>query len=661
MASMTNDFIKEEITISTKVKSCNTCPHKTIEQGGVLACTAKGAADQGYIIQRVELDSISPRCPLNTKQFDADEANEMLDKFGIHPRDTNTYPATLLCDFYKVSHREQYPEGTELIYSTWIPRSNKYYPSCNKVVAFWFQAFIKKYLIDYFNENFFNKKKKDIIDEYVRVIQYALGVSNPDSKHISDLHDLGYLPIKIKALPEGTRVPMRVPMLTVENTHPSFFWLTNYLETLMSCELWQPSTSATIADQYKQILSKYALETAGSVDGVEFQGHDFSMRGMCGLEAAASSGSGHLLSFVGTDTIPAIVNLEKYYNADIESELVGTSIPATEHSVMCAGGDGADELETYRRLVTKVYPNGLVSIVSDTWDLWNTITNILPQLKDEIMARDGKVVIRPDSGNPCDIICGTFGSVKKIDADFINNDDWALDYLQDEITEDTPHGERGAESWSEVVQCEGKFYKVGISNVQWDRYDKQYYFIDNYETPTITWEQLTLQPAQKGVIELLWDIFGGTVNEQGYKVLDSHIGAIYGDAITPERCIEICERLKAKGFASTNMVYGIGSYTYQMKTRDSFGFAMKSTLCRINGVEKFIYKDPITDDGTKKSLTGAVAVYEGALSEDIWATDKLTLIEAEDESRNLLRTIFQDGKLLVDDTLQEIRARLADA
>ena len=167
-------------------------------------------------------------------------------------------------------------------------------------------------------------------------MKYTLGVTEPYTKHIEELHDLRYMPIKIKAVKEGTLVPLRVPMLTIENTKPGFFWLTNYLETLMSCSLWIPSTSATIALEYRKILEQYAKETVGDNGFVPFQGHDFSMRGMGALESSKMSGAGHLLSFVGTDTIPAILFAEENYNANIEKELIGCSIPATEHSVASA-------------------------------------------------------------------------------------------------------------------------------------------------------------------------------------------------------------------------------------------------------------------------------------------------------------------------------------
>jgi nicotinamide phosphoribosyltransferase len=484
------------------------------------------------------------------------------------------FTPTLLADFYKISHREQYPEGTEMIYSTWTPRTSRK-EGITEVVAFGFQSFIKEYLIDYFNDNFFNKTKEDVVSEYIRVIKFTLGKEVVDTQHIEDLHDLGYLPIKIKAVDEGTLIPIRVPLMTIENTNPKFFWITNFLETLMSCQLWQPTTSATIAYQYRMILDKYASETNGDLSGVQFQGHDFSMRGMGSLESAMLSGSGHLLSFTGTDTIPAIHYLEQYYNANIEKELVGCSISATEHSVMCTYGK-ENEIEAYKRLITEVYPSGFASIVSDTWDLWEVLDKIIKPLKKEILNRDGRIVVRPDSGDPVEIICGN------------------------------PNGET--------------------------------------------------EDERNGVVEILWDIFGGTITDKGFKQLDTHIGCIYGDAITIERCEEICNRLKAKGFASTNMVYGIGSYTYQYNTRDTFGFALKSTYAVVNGEERMLFKDPVTDNGVKKSQRGKVVVLDS--NDGIIYKDGLNATEEAMVKDNLLTKVFENGKLIKDLSLSEIRNKL---
>ncbi len=479
--------------------------------------------------------------------------------------------ATLLCDFYKVSHREMYPTGTETIYSTWTPRASRM-KGVDEVVAFGYQAFFTK-LNEIFEKDFFSRTKEEIVSEYTRVIKNTLGVQSPDTSHIEALHDLGYLPLEVKAVAEGTVVPLRVPILTIQNTNPKFFWLTNYIETLASCELWQASTSATIAREYRKIMDKYAMETVGNTDFVPFQGHDFSMRGMSSLESAMTSGMGHLLSFVGTDTIPAITAAEHYYGANVEKELVGTSIPATEHSVQCTYGD---DMKYFSSMISDVHPSGFVSIVSDGYDFWDVIGRVIPSLKSNIMARDGKVVVRPDSGDPVLIVCGD------------------------------PNGKTELE--------------------------------------------------RKGAVEALWDIFGGTVSEKGYKILDSHIGLIYGDAITLRRCEEISEKLKSKGFASINTVYGIGSYTYQYNTRDTFGYALKSTLAVINGDEKMIFKDPKTDDGTKKSQKGKVVVFED-VSGTIKFIDCLPL--TTELPINLLQTIYKDGKLVNKQSFSDIRKKLA--
>jgi nicotinamide phosphoribosyltransferase len=365
-------------------------------------------------------------------------------------------------------------------------------------------------------------------------------------------------------------------------------------------------TSATIAHTYRKVLKGWQEKTDKEKAWfIDWQGHDFSMRGMDSVDATISSGLGHLTSFSGTDSLPAIYGARKFYG---EEGFVGGSVNATEHSVMCAGGK-EDEIETFRRLLT-TYPTGILSVVSDTWDLWRVCTEYVSELKEEILARkDGKLVIRPDSGDPVDILCGDRGH------------SWnRTDYkeLQDE------NGNYLVDFYGELEYNEGK----------------------------------VVTPNQyKGVIELLWDVFGGTVNEQGYKVLDPHIGAIYGDSITIERADEICRRLEAKGFASTNVVLGIGSFTYQYNTRDTFGFAMKATYVEVNGEGREIFKDPITDDGTKKSATGLLRVDEvtGSHGKGILLKDKASW---EEEKGGLLQVIYEDGVFHNQITLTEIRKKL---
>lgn len=489
----------------------------------------------------------------------------------------NNTPITLLADFYKLSHRKQYPQGTTKVYSTLTPRSNKYAPYSDEIVWFGLQYFIKEYLIDRFNKDFFSKPKDEVISEYSRLVEFSLGKQYAETKHIEELHDLGYLPIKISTLPEGSLVPMRVPVMTIENTHDDFFWLTNFLETILSTSIWLPTTSATLAYSYRKVLNDYAIKTTGSTSGVEFQGHDFSMRGMSSEQSATVSGTGHLLSFKGTDTIPSILFLEKYYNGNIEKSLIGASIPATEHSVMCSYGQ-ENEKDLLTHLLTEVYPTGLFSAVCDTWDFWKLVSEYLPELKETIMSRDGKLVIRPDSGNPVDIICGT-------------------------------------------VLTGGK------------------------------------TPEEKGLIEVLYEIFGGQINELGFKVLDSHIGAIYGDSITLEIAKEICEKLYKKGFATTNVVFGIGSYSYQYATRDTFGFAVKATYAIVNNEERMLFKDPKTDSGIKKSQKGLVVVNKDDNGK-FFFEDNFVDNEEYKSKTNLLETVFINGDLIKETSLDEIRTKL---
>lgn len=469
-----------------------------------------------------------------------------------------------LKDFYKTGHVHQYPQGTNLIFSNLTPRK-ALMPGMSSSVWFGLQYFIKRYLqgafVDLFN------RYSPCWMEYAGFMHKTLGMPGENSwnkfDHIKALEKLKYLPIAIYALPELTVVPCGVPAMVMFNTHPDFAWVVGMLETLLCSTLWPLCTSATIAREYRMILDQYATMTSDMPEFVDYQAHDFSFRGMFGPEAAAMSGMAHLQYFNGSDTIPALLYNQEYYGKPLHL----ASVPASEHSVQCVWGEEHEE-ETFRHLITNVYPTGVVSIVSDSWNLWRVIGEYLPRLRDRIMSRDGSLVIRPDSGDPVDILCGTGCNVGD------------------------PHG----------------------------------------------------LLVNKGVIESLWDIFGGTINSKGYKQLDPHIGAIYGDGITLDRCRAICERLKVKGFASTNVVFGIGSFSYQYNTRDSLGWAMKTTYAEINGVGCDVYKDPITDDGTKRSARGLLKVMEKHPSfPDLYLRQQCTWDEfyADD---NQLKLVYKDGK-----------------
>lgn len=483
-------------------------------------------------------------------------------------------------DFYKADHRRQYPVGTEYVYANFTPRSSrlaKMLPDFDdKIVFFGLQGFIKHFLIETWNEGFFNQPKAKVVAAYKRRMDNSLGEGAVPVEHIEALHDLGYLPLKIKALEEGSRVNIKVPVLTIINTDPNFFWLTNYIETVLSAELWKSCTTSTIAYEYKRLLTQYAEKTGVPLDFVAVQGHDFSSRGMSGIYDAAQSGVGHLTSFIGTDSVASIDYAEEYYNA---TGVVGVSVPATEHSVMCMGSEES-EIETFRRLICELYPVGVVSIVSDTWDFWRVITEFSVELKAEILKRQpnalglAKVVFRPDSGDPVKIICGD------------------------------PDAERDS-------------------------------------------------PAYKGAVQCLWEIFGGTETAQGYKVLNERVGLIYGDSITLERAQNILKGLEAKGFASNNLVFGIGSYTYNYLTRDSFGFAVKATWGQVNGVGRELFKDPVTDSGVKKSAKGLLRVEQTENGFELFDQQSF-----EQEKMGALQRVFENGQLLRECSLDQIRERL---
>lgn len=453
----------------------------------------------------------------------------------------------LLKDAYKIDHRRQHPQGTQLVYLNFTPRTSRIQGQ-DEVVFFGLQYMIKKYLMDEFDDKFFNVEKSEVLFRYKRMVDNILG-GDMDVSHIGDLHDLGYLPISIRALPEGSLVPLKCPMFTIENTDDRFIWLTNMLEILISTVVWLPCTD----------------------DFASFQANDFSIRGMQGVESTMLSGAGHTISSWGTDSIFAIDFLETYHFANSDEELVLVSVPANEHSVKCAGSKEG-ELETYRRLINDVYPSGIVSIVSDTWDYFQVLTEFMPALKDDIMKRDGTVTIRPDSGDPVKIICGDPDS---------NNEN-----------------------------------------------------------------------IRKGSIELLWEIFGGTTNSKGYKTLDSHVKLIYGDGITYEQMDQICSGLAQKGFASDNVVFDLGSFSYSYVTRDTFGFGMKVTAIKINGEYREIYKDPVTDNGSKNSAKGFIAVRKNVDDGKYFPVYPVTHDQADNDE---MQEVFRDGKLLVDQSLSEIR------
>ena len=509
----------------------------------------------------------------------------------------------LFCtDSYKLSHKGFMTDGTEAIYSNLTMRNMKYLPVLEhrhdgKGVNFGLQGVLKQ-LISLWDKQFFLRDKKQVITEAKEFFDLYLGPDSVDMHHFEELHDLGYLPILVKALPEGSRVNAKVPVFTIRNTDIRFAWLTNYLETWLSSQLWKQMTIATIAYEYRALVNEFASLTTGSTAGTEFQVHDFSYRGLSGTEDAAASGAAFLLSTCGTDNIPGLYYATKFYGANMKTGLIGTSVPASEHSLASTGIAVNGELETDRKWITKDYPTGIVSVISDTLDFFRVVTEFATELKDDILNRQpnalglAKVVFRPDSGCPVKILTG---------------------YTDDELTYS-----------DDMTTCIAKETGRVISAAE-----------------------------RKGAVQCLWDIFGGTTTEQGYKQLHERVGLIYGDSITLERAEQILKRLAKKGFASTNVVFGVGSYTCQYLTRDSMGIAVKATAAVVDGQTYALSKDPATDDGTKKCAKGLLRVEKEG--NDFVLYDLQTW---EQEAKGELRTVFEDGELLNLESFETIRSRL---
>lgn len=502
----------------------------------------------------------------------------------------------LLKDFYKACHSEMIPQNMTKSVSYFTPRKSRInmWP---KVVNFGLQAFIKEWLIENFNRNFFNKSEEEVINEYIRVLDNTFGKGIYSIEKVQKLHQLGYLPIEIFALPEGVEVPMHVPIFGITNTHPDFAWLGQALESLISAELWYPMITATVGHTYRKIVDKwYKLTVDDNIPHRRALGN-FDFRGDMGVDASLKAAGGWLLSFVNTATVPAIPWMEKMYNCNCEKEEVGFGAVSTEHFVMCSNSaydtimnpdyeyadiDPHRERIFIKKLLTELYTNTSFSCVSDSYDYWNVVENILPTLKDEILAHNGCMLIRGDSGDCIEVVTKT--------------------------------------------------------------------------------------------VFKLWDIFGGTVNSKGYKVLDPHVKALYGDSITVERADKIFYILEENGFAANNVSLGVGSFSQhcimennELKpfTRDTFSMAIKAVYAEFTDKDGHIipmnvYKDPKTDretgEGFKKSQKGCCIVYKE--DGEYKYVDECDWLKASSSIYQELKPIFKNGKLLKEDSLNSIRQRL---
>ena len=589
------------------------------------------------------------------------------------------YNPLLLIDFYKATHSSQYPHGLTRMVSYYTPRMSRL-PDVDNVIFFGLQGFIKEYLIDGFNHNFFNRPEEEVMEEYERIMFYTLGRNACDVEKIRKLHKLGYLPIAIAAVPEGKSTKVGVPQIEIWNTHPDFVWVVNTIETMLSCSMWHTQVAAEVGRRYRKIVDKWVDYTCDSSVNPRKMIGDFSMRGQHSVESAIKASAAWLLSFDNTATVPAIMWLEDNYNCDCTKETVGFGAISTEHSVMCSNYavDG-DEVTHIKRLLTGVYPQFNFSMVSDSYDYWRLVTEILPQCKKEIMEHQGTLLIRGDSGNPVEILAGKkIDYLDSTDCDnsqmFVDKDytvDWLEEWARDNNIQD---------SNTYYFNMNDKYFAVAV-DVNWSNErgawtDQKYDFVDDY---TFSWEEIQPNAELLGTVWALDQIVGHIVNEKGYKVLDPHLRAIYGDSIIPDYADEIYRRLAMQGYAANNVVMGAGSMSMMALvgrdddtnslvfagyhngtncgpyTRDTFGIAVKATYAEDeNGNPIMIYKQPKALSW-KKSQKGCCIVALDGMS----YTDEHTYFETMlAEDNNLLKLVFKDGLFTKEYTLKEIKENM---
>ena len=482
----------------------------------------------------------------------------------------NNISFMLMADTYKNTNPDAMPKGLTKLTSYITPRKSMF-KNIDKVVFFGLQGFIREFLIDLVNDTFFNRDRKEVINEYKTYLDTQIGSHSYDIQRIADLYDLGYLPIEMKALPEGSLVSMGVPCIELTNTHPDFAWVVQWIECVCQSETFGTCNWATMAHEYRKLANWFYNKTTDANPTMAMA--DFGFRGL-GVDNGIRASSSWLLSFNKTSTIPAMQYIDKMYSAECAKNHIGIGAVSLEHATVCANLAVCETEENLlRRLLTTVYKDTSFSYVSDTFDYWSLINDTLPKLRKEIEEHNGKFLVRPDSGDIVDI------SVK--------------------------------------------------------------------------------------TVQKLWGIFGGTINAKGYKELNPKIGIIYGDGCQYEKIKEIWTRLENLGFAANTILFGVGAFSFTAMctsddgmvclTRDTFGFAMKSTDCVVNDKEYTIQKNPKTDQNhLKKSHKGLCYVtkendqyvcHDGYTSETI----------PED---NLLTTVFKNGQLVREDTFMDIRNRL---
>lgn len=520
----------------------------------------------------------------------------------------NQILSILRTDFYKQGHADQYDPSIEKLVSYYTPRMSRL-KDINEVPVIGLQAFIKDVLIEDFNKNFFQRPLNEVIKEYEFVIESTMGKNCVSSKKVMNLHKLGYLPIEINALEEGSLCPVKCPMIEITNTHPDFAWCVNLIESIMSSELWYMGCTATAGRLYRNIVNKYYKLTSDNEQNAKHAISEFGFRGLPGQEAAVKASMGFLASFDKTATIPSILEINRWYGDDLSS--IGSGMASTEHSVMCSSYelDGKNEQKMLHRLLTKIYPDGNVSIVCDSYDYWNVIENIIPKLYGVIMGRKGTLFVRGDSGDPVDITVKTVLKLSKIFAGetTINNKGYMVLPKQIRVIYGDSITHIRARKIYEQLQIAG-------------------FSAENVALGAGSFSMLCLEEEETD-----WEIGSGSVASKKEKTI------------------------------------------LQPFTRDTFGVAIKTTYGEQviyhhcdhaeNGFEKQInsfdiFKNPKTDTGNfKKSQKGCCIVFIDQNGK-ITYEDGKKYSEARNDDRNLLLPLFSNGNLLRETSFMSIRNKL---
>jgi nicotinamide phosphoribosyltransferase len=367
----------------------------------------------------------------------------------------------------------------------------------------------------------------------------------------------GKLPVIIRAVPEGTVLPTLLPLVTIESTDPKVFWIVSWLETSLLRNLWYPINVATRSYTIKKIIMA-ALEKSSDDPGAEiaFKLHDFGSRGVSSQESAMIGGAAHLVNFQGSDTIVGVHCANEYYHSD----MAGFSIPAAEHSSITSWGKDHEE-DAYRNMLTQfAKPGSLLAVVSDSYDIYNAVSNLWgDKLKEEVIASGATVVIRPDSGNPPEVVTEI---LKRLDAKF-----------------------------------------------------------------------------------------GSTVNKKGFKVLNN-VRVIQGDGINEHSIKEIIEKFLSAGYSQTNVAFGMGGALLQQHNRDTLKFAMKCSHIMVGEKSVNVFKNPVTDPG-KVSKSGRLDLISGPKGLETVRLDSFTA----PHNMSVMREVYRNGEILVDDNFEAIRAR----